>query len=287
VWIAVATAETQAPEPEVIVIRSKRGWRGFSFAELWEYRELLAFLTWRNVLVRYKQTALGIAWAVLQPFTMMVVFSLIFGRLAKIPSNGVPYPIFTFAALLPWTFFASALTQSAMSVVGNANLIGKVYFPRLALPLSAIFTAFVDFLIASVILFGMMAWYGTWPNWIGLAILPGLLVLAFATALGVGLWLAAINVVFRDVQYVMPFLIQLWFFATPVVYSATLVGEPWRTLFGLNPMAGVVEGFRWALLDAGPAPGWTILLSAVVSIVLLTSGALNFRRVERTFADVV
>jgi lipopolysaccharide transport system permease protein len=281
----VATADT--PAPEVVIIRPRAGWRGLSLRELWEYRELLAFLTWRNVLVRYKQTAFGIGWAVLQPFTMMVVFSIFFGHVAKIPSDGVPYPIFSFAALLPWTFFATSLTQASSSVVGNANLIGKVYFPRLALPLSAIFTAFVDFLIAFGVLIAMMAYYGIWPHWLGLLILPALLLLAFAAALGVGLWLATLNVLYRDVQYVMPFLIQLWLFASAVIYPTSLVSPGKRILFGLNPMAGVVEGFRWGLLHAGPAPGWMLGISVLVALLVLVSGLINFRRVERTFADVV
>jgi lipopolysaccharide transport system permease protein len=280
----MTAAERHTPE---VVIRPRTGIHGVSLKELWAYRELLYYLTWRNVLVRYKQTAFGIAWAVVQPFTMMVVFTVIFHRVANIGSDGVPYPIFAYSALLPWTMFASALTQASLSVVGNSNLIGKVYFPRLTLPISAVLTALVDFAISFLVLVGMMAYYLVSPHWSLLPILLLLLLLAFVAALGVGLWLAAINVAFRDVQYVIPFLVQVWFFATPVVYSTSLVGEPWRTVFGLNPMAGVITGFRWILLDSNTRPGWMVGVSVLVALVVLVTGALNFRRLERTFADVV
>jgi lipopolysaccharide transport system permease protein len=273
----------------VQVIDPPRGWPGFGVRELWTYRELLLVLTWRNILVRYKQTFLGAAWAILQPVFFMVVFTLFFGRLAGLSSktNGIPYPIFTYAALLPWTLFANSMTQSTNSLVGNANLLRKIYFPRLALPLSTVLTAVVDFFLAFAVLIGLMVYYGIYPHPARLLALPLLLLLAFATSLGVGLWLSALNVRFRDIQFVVPFLTQLWLFATPVVYPATLVKEPWRTIFGLNPMAGVVEGFRWALIDASPAPGGIIYVSAAVALVLAASGALFFRRMERSFADVV
>jgi lipopolysaccharide transport system permease protein len=271
------------------VIDPPRGWPGFGIRELWQYRELLLVLTWRNILVRYKQTVLGAAWAILQPVFFMVVFTLFFGRLAGLSSktDGIPYPIFTYTALLPWTLFANSMTQSTNSLVGNSNLLRKIYFPRLALPLSTIFTAAVDFVLAFVVLVGLMIYYGIFPHPVRLLVLPALVLLAFATSLGVGLWLSALNVRFRDIQFVVPFLSQIWLFATPVVYPATLVHEPWRTIFGLNPMAGVVEGFRWALIDAAPAPGAIVYVSTAVALALAASGALFFRRMERSFADVV
>lgn len=285
----MATARLSAPAkaPALQVIAPTRGWGGFELGELWRYRELLLFFTWRNVLVRYKQTVLGVAWAVLQPFMLMVVFSLFFGRLADIPSDGVPYPIFAYAALLPWTFFSNSMTQSSNSLVGSANLVSKIYFPRLAVPIAAVLSSLVDFVVASVVLGGMMGYYGVYPKPVAIVVLPALVALALVTALGIGLWLSALNVAYRDVQYVLPFLAQLWLFATPVVYPASLLSEPWRTLFGLNPMAGVVQGFRWSLLDAGPAPGAMIGVSALVAAALLVSGAVYFRRMERTFADVI
>lgn len=271
----------------VEVIRPQHGWAGLGLRELWRHRELLAFLTWRNVLVRYKQTLLGAAWAILQPFFLMVVFSIAFGRLAKIPSDGIPYPVFAYAALVPWTMFASGLTQASNSLVGSSSLLSKVYFPRLAVPAAAILGSIVDFLAAFVVLIGMMVYYGRYPRVEAIAVVPALVLLAAATALGAGLWLSALNVRFRDIQYVVPFIVQLWLFASPVVYPASLVDGAWHTVLGINPMATVVEGFRWALLGSGPAPGWMALVSAVVAVVLLVSGTLWFRRSEATFADVV
>jgi lipopolysaccharide transport system permease protein len=272
------------PDPQ-IEIRPPRGWIGLGFDELWAYRELLYFLTWRDIKVRYKQTALGASWAIIQPFCTMLVFSLFFGRLAKIPSDGVPYPIFSYAALVPWTFFATALGQSANSLVGSANLIAKVYFPRLIIPIASTLAGLLDLTIAALVLLGMLAYYQIVPG-LAILLLPLFVLLALVTALGVGLWLSALNVQYRDVRYIVPFLIQFWMFATPVAYPSSLLGEPWRTLYGLNPMAGVVEGFRWALLGT-PPPGRLILLSAAVALLLLISGALYFRRMEQTFADVV
>jgi lipopolysaccharide transport system permease protein len=272
------------PDPQ-IEIRPPRGWVGLGLDELWAYRELLYFLTWRDIKVRYKQTALGASWAIIQPFCTMLVFSLFFGRLAKIPSDGVPYPIFSYAALVPWTFFATALGQSANSLVGSANLIAKVYFPRLIIPIASTLAGLLDLTIAALVLFGMLAYYQIVPG-LAILLLPLFALLALVTALGVGLWLSALNVQYRDVRYIVPFLIQFWMFATPVAYPSSLLGEPWRTLYGLNPMAGVVEGFRWALLGT-PPPGRLILLSAAVALLLLISGALYFRRMEQTFADVV
>ena len=284
---------TPRPAPEAahpplphVHIEASRGWVALKLRELWEYRELLYFLTWRDVKVRYKQTALGAAWAIIQPFFTMVVFSLFFGQLARIPSDGIPYPIFSFAALVPWTFFANGLGQSANSLVGNANLIKKIYFPRLAVPIATILSGVIDFVLAFVVLIGMMLYYGILPT-INTLWLPLFVLLALVTSLGVGLWLSALNVEFRDVRYVVPFLTQIWMFATPIAYPSSLLGEPWRTLYGLNPMVGVVEGFRWALLGTGEAPGPILAVSALAALLLLVSGAFYFRRMEKSFADVV
>jgi len=269
-----------------IRIQPSKGWVSLKLGELWEYRELLYFLTWRDIKVRYKQTVLGAAWAIIQPFFTMVVFSLFFGKLAKIPSDGIPYPIFAYAALVPWTFFANGLSQSSNSLVGSANLIKKVYFPRLVVPLSSVISGAVDFVLAFIVLLGMILFYGIFPT-INVIWLPILLLLAFVTSLGVGLWMAALNVEFRDVRYVVPFLTQFWMFATPIAYPSSLLSEPWRTIYGINPMVGVVEGFRWALLGTKTAPGPIIIVSTIAACVLLISGAYYFRRMEKTFADVV
>jgi lipopolysaccharide transport system permease protein len=253
--------------------------------DLWEYRELLYFLTWREIKVRYKQTALGFAWAIIQPFMMMIVFTLFFGTLAKIPSEGIPYPLFNYAALLPWTLFAEGIHRSSMSMVQDANLVRKIYFPRLVMPLSGILSPLVDFAIAFTILIGMMFFYGYAPT-VNVLWLPAFIILALLTALGVGLWLSAINVKYRDVRYVIPFLIQLWLFASPVVYSSSLLPERFQIIYGLNPMAGVIEGFRWTLLGT-ESPGSLIAISVIVVIVILISGAFYFRRSEKIFADVV
>jgi lipopolysaccharide transport system permease protein len=290
--VSASTAEVKGPpeirgeSPPVLRIEPSRGWVPLNLGELWRYRELLYFLVWRDVKVRYKQTALGAAWAVLQPVATMVVFSLFFGGLAKVPSDGVPYPLFTLAALVPWTFFAQGVIQSANSLVGSQNLLQKVYFPRLVIPAAAILSGGVDFVIAFLVLLGMMGWYGHAPT-AHVAWLPLLLLLALVTALGVGLWLAVLNVYFRDVRYLVPFLVQLWLFATPIAYPSSLLHEPWRTAYGLNPMAGVVEGFRWALLGVATAPGPMLAASALAALALLAGGAVFFRRMERTFADVV
>lgn len=274
------------PSLPVFAIQPSRGWTSLRFRELWEYRELLFFLTWRDIKVRYKQTVIGASWAIIQPFFTMVVFTLFFGRLAKIPSEGVPYPIFSYTALLPWTFFAQAMSQSADSLVGSANLLTKVYFPRLVIPISAALAPLVDFAIAFTVLVGMMFFYQVYPT--GAAVwLPAFLLLAFSASLGVGLWLSAMNVQYRDVRYVIPFLTQLWLFATPVIYPSSLLHGPWRILLGLNPMTGVVEGFRWALLGIGDAPGGMIWVSVGVVLMLVVTGAIYFRRMEKTFADVV
>jgi lipopolysaccharide transport system permease protein len=267
-------------------IAPSRGWVSLKLSELWEYRELLYFLTWRDIKVRYKQTALGAAWAIIQPFLTMVVFSLFFGRLAKMPSDNIPYPIFCYAALVPWTFFSSGLSQSSNSLVGSSNLIKKVYFPKLVVPISSVVGGSVDFLLAFVTLIGMMLFYGILPT-ANILWLPSLFLLSFMTALGVGLWLSALNVEYRDVRYVVPFLTQFWMFATPIAYPSSLLSEPWRTFYGINPMVGVVEGFRWALLGTNTAPGPIIIVSTLASFCLLMSGAFYFKRMEKTFADLV
>ena len=283
---ASASADEERPEPPLIFIEPSKGWVSLKLHELWVYRELLYFLTWRDVKVRYKQTALGAAWAILQPFLTMVVFSLFFGRLAKIPSEGVPYPIFSYTALIPWTFFATGLAMSAQSLVGSANLITKVYFPRLIIPIATVLSGAVDFLLAFSVLLGMMVFYGIFPT-LNVLWLPAFLLLAFVAALGVGLWLSALNVQYRDVRYVIPFLTQFWLFATPIAYPSSLLEEPWRTIYGINPMVGVVEGFRWALLGTDTTPGPMVAVSAVAAVLLLVTGAFYFKRMEKTFADLV
>lgn len=258
---------------------------GLKLGELWEFRELLFFLTWRDVKVRYKQTLLGATWAILQPFMSMVVFSLFFGKLANIGSDGLPYPIFNYAALLPWSYFSGALSGASHSLVGSAHMITKIYFPRLILPISAGVSGLVDFCFAFLVLIGLMLFYKIQPT-IYVLVLPLLLLLAMVTAIGVGLWFSAFNVRYRDVRYIIPFLVQLWMFASPVVYSSSLLSEPWRTLYGLNPMVGVVDGFRWALLGSTP-PGPMLWLSIIVAVVLFISGLFYFRKMETTFADEV
>lgn len=272
--------------PPVIILRPQRGWITLNLPELWEFRELLFFLTWRDIKVRYKQTVLGAAWAIIQPLFTMVIFSLFFGQLAKVPSDGLPYAVFSYAALVPWTFFATVLTQASNSLVMDANMLKKVYFPRLIMPTASMLAGLVDFALAFVILLGMQFFYGIVPTW-HMIWLPYFLLLAMITALGVGLWLAALNVQFRDVRYMVPFLVQAWLFATPIAYPSSLLAEPWRTLYGINPMAGVVEGFRWALLGTSHAPGPILIVSTLGALVLLVSGAFYFRRMEKTFADVV
>jgi lipopolysaccharide transport system permease protein len=281
-------AKLSAPTSEsaVTIIRPSVGWRSLDLRELWEYRELLYFLVWRDIKVRYKQTVLGAGWAILQPFLTMVVFSIFFGNLARVPSDGVPYPIFAYCALLPWQLFAHALTESGNSLVTNRHLITKVYFPRLAIPVAAVLAGLVDFGVAFVVLLALMVYYGIVPT-AAVATLPLFLLLAVATALAAGLWLSALNVRYRDVRYTIPFLTQFWLFATPIAYPSSLVPEHWRAVYGLNPMAGVVEGFRWALLGIERASGPLVLVSALTVVLLLLGGLVYFRRVERTFADVV
>ncbi|HEY8164294.1 MAG TPA: ABC transporter permease [Gemmatimonadaceae bacterium] len=254
--------------------------------EIWQFRDLLYFLIWRDIKVRYKQTALGAAWAVLQPLFMMVVFSLFFGRLAKVPSDGIPYPLFCLAGLLPWQLFAHALAESSNSLVANERLITKVYFPRLVVPIAAVLGGLVDFAIAFVLLLIMLIYYRVSPSW-SLVTLPLFLLLAIATALAVGLWFSALNVKYRDVRYTIAFLVQLWLFATPIAYPSSIVPERWRPLYGLNPMAGVVEGFRWALLGQKAPPLALILVSSAVVALILFGGLYYFRQMEQQFADIV
>jgi len=261
-------------------------WWAIPFGDLWSYRELLYFFVWRDVKIRYKQTAIGAAWAVIQPFLTMLVFSLFFGRLAHIPSQGLPYPIFYYGALLPWTYFATTLQAATSSIVDNQRIITKVYFPRLTLPLSAIFSGLVDFAISFAMFVAMMIYYRIAPT-AALFWFPVFLLLAMLTAFGVGLWLSALNALYRDVRYVLPFLVQFWMFASPVAYPSSLVPEKWQWLYGLNPMAGVIEGFRWSLSGKGHPPGYLSLISAGIVVVIIISGTAYFQKIEMTVADVV
>jgi len=269
-----------------VVIQPSSGVARLNVRELWAYRELLYFMIWRDMKVRYKQAALGAAWAVIQPVLTMVVFTVVFGRLGKIPSDGVPYPVFTLAALLPWQLFSNAITESGNSLVASQNLITKIYFPRLIVPVAGVLGRLVDFGIALAVLAAMMWFYGVAPTPAVLTV-PLFLLLAVLTSLAVGLWLSSLNVKYRDVRHAIPFLTQFWLFATPVAYPASLIPARWRPLVGLNPMAGVVEGFRWALLGTSSAPGATILVSILVVVLLLASGLKYFRSTEGTFADIV
>jgi lipopolysaccharide transport system permease protein len=284
----MSTTEVPIPliDVPVIDITPPSGWLDLNLRELWQFRELVYFFVWRDIKIRYKQTAIGAAWAVLQPVMTMLVFSLFFGRLAKIPSGGVPYPIFYLSALLPWMYFAGALQNATNSVVEQQRVITKVYFPRLVLPLSAVVSGLLDFAIGFVVFLFMMLLYRIAP---GRAVLlfPVFLLLAVATALGVGLWLSALNAVYRDVRYVVPFLIQFWMFVSPVAYPTSLVPERWRWLYGLNPMAGVIEGFRWALTGKGQPPSLLLAVSAGAVFVVLIGGMAFFRNMEATIADVV
>jgi lipopolysaccharide transport system permease protein len=275
-----------AGDVPVVRVQPSRGWISLDLGELWSYRELIYFLIWRDVKVRYKQTALGIAWAIIQPVTTMVIFTLFFGRLAKIPSDGVPYPLFTLVALVPWDLFSNGLSRVSNSLVDSSNVIKKVYFPRLVVPLGALCSCLVDFALSFVLLLSMMVYYGVHPT-AALVLFPLFVLLTLITCLGTGLWLSALNVQYRDVRYVVPFMVQLWLFATPIVYPSSLLGEPWRTLYGINPMVGVIEGSRWALLNTRTAPGPMVVVSTVAAFALLVSGAFYFRRMERMFADVV
>jgi lipopolysaccharide transport system permease protein len=283
---AASLGVDRGPEPYVR-IEPSQGWVSLRLRELWEYRELLYFLIWRDIKVRYKQTVLGAAWAIIQPFFTMIVFSVFFGNLAKVPSDGIPYPIFSYAALVPWTFFSKGLSQASNCLVSGARLIKRVYFPRLAMPIATVLGGIVDFVLAFIVLLGMMLYYDVIPT-LNVVWLPFFLLLALVTSLGVALWLSAMNVQFRDVGYIVPFITQFWMFATPIAYSSSLIENPLlRMLYGINPMVGVVEGFRWALLGTDTAPGAIVVISSLMALVMLISGAFYFRRMEKTFADVV
>ena len=272
--------------PPTIFIRPTKGWRFLDFRELWAYRELVYFLTWRDIKVRYKQTAIGVAWALLQPLALMAVFTLFFGRLANMPSDGLPYPLFAFAAILPWQVFSRSVTESSGSLVTDQRLITRVYFPRIIVPTATVLGALMDFLISAGFLVILMLIYGIAPG-IEALMIPIFLLLMIVTALGVGYWLSALNIEYRDVMYIVPFLSQFWLFLTPVVYPSSLVPERWQVLYGLNPMVGVIEGFRWALLGAGNAPGPMVAVSAAVSLSIFLSGIIWFRHRERTFVDAI
>ena len=275
-----------AAPPELIIEAGRT--EAQYFRDLWRYRELFYFLAWRDILVRYKQTAIGVAWALIRPFLTMVVFTVVFGRLANLPSEGgAPYPILVFSAMLPWQFFSNALSECSNSLITNANLISKVYFPRLVVPASAVIVSFVDFLISGLILLGLMAWYQEVPSW-RVVTLPLFILIAFAAAMGAGLWLAALNVQYRDFRYVVPFLVQFGLYISPVGFSSTIIPDRWRLLYSLNPMVGVIDGFRWAIIGGDVALYWPgFLLSLLLVVVLLVTGILYFRRMERTFADVI
>ncbi len=270
----------------VITLQPSKGWLSINFKELWRYRELVFFLTWRDIKVRYKQAILGIAWAIIQPLVTMVVFTVIFGNLLRTPSQNIPYPLFSLTALLPWQLFSTALQRSSVSLVGNANLITKIYFPRLVIPISSVMAALVDFGISFIVLLGVMAYYRYWPGWNMLWLLP-LIVLALLTALSMGLWLSALNVQYRDVQHMVPFLIQVLMYASPIVYPIDTIPEGiWRSLYGLNPIVGIIQGFRWALVG-GDSPDVTLAFSVGMVLILLFGGLFYFRRMEKTFADIV
>jgi lipopolysaccharide transport system permease protein len=274
-------------EPTTIYIKPSTGFTALNLRDLWLYRELVFFMVWRDIKVRYKQTILGAAWAILQPVLTMIALYFLFDRVAKLPTDNIPYPIFSYTALLPWGLFVTALNQGSRSLTSNHNMITKVYFPKLILPLSSVLAGLVDFAIASVILVGLMFYYQVAPAWDHFWVLPLFLLLAIITALGVALWLSAINVKYRDVNYVLPFLTQFWFFATPVAYSAKAISENWQFVYSLNPMAGVVNGFRWALLGIGNGPDARLWVSVGISVLILISGLFYFRNMEKTFADTI
>lgn len=275
-------------EPTTVYIKPTKGLAALNLGDLWRYRELIYFMIWRDVKVRYKQTMLGAAWAIIQPVLTMIVFTFLFGRIAKLPTDGnIPYPIFSYTALLPWGLFVAALNQASRSLTSNQNMVTKIYFPRLVLPLSSILSGLVDFVIAFIILIGMMIYYKATPSFNAIWALPVFLLLTIITALGVALWLSAINVQYRDVNYALPFMTQFWLFITPVAYSSSLISEKWQLVYALNPMAGVVNGFRWALLGVGNGPDTGLWISVAVSLLLLISGLFYFRNMEKTFADTI
>ena len=277
----------QKRKSNVVLIKPSKGWVGLRLSDLWAYRELIYFLTWRDIKVRYKQSVLGILWAILKPFMAMVVFTIFFGNFAKIPSDGIPYPIFSYTATLPWELFATALSVASRSMVANSNMISKIYFPRMIVPLASVMSSVVDFFIGFIILIGMMIYYGFTPT-LATLWLPLLILLALITALGVGFWTSALMVRYRDMGYIMPFISNLWMYLTPVVYSSTMIPEKWRLIYFLNPMTGVVEGFRYALLGTARSGSvGMILLSAVIAIIILITGMFYFRRMEKQFADMI
>jgi lipopolysaccharide transport system permease protein len=273
-------------QPELVHIKPSTGLAALNLGDLWIYRELVLFMIWRDIKVRYKQTFLGAAWAVIQPLLTMLVFNFVFGTVAKVPTDGVPYPIFSYTALLPWGMFTTALNTASRSLTANQNMVTKIYFPRLVLPLASVLGGIVDFAIAFVILVGLMIYYRVTPT-IAVWTLPLFLLLTLITALGTALWLSAINVRYRDVNYVLPFLTQFWLFLTPVAYSAKIISEKWQVVYSLNPMAGVVNGFRWALLGTDTGPGLTMAVSVAIAVLVLISGLFYFRSMERTFADMI
>jgi lipopolysaccharide transport system permease protein len=282
----MSTTQLARSEPTTIYIKPSTGLAALNLRDLWVYRELIFFLIWRDIKVRYKQTLLGAAWAVIQPIVTMLVFNFVFGQVAKVPTDGVPYPIFSYTALLPWGLFTTALNSASRSLTSSQNMITKVYFPRLVLPLASVLAGLIDFAIAFVILIGMMVYFKVSPTG-AVWTLPLFLLLAIVTALGVALWLSAINVKYRDVNYALPFLTQFWLFITPVAYSAKIISDKWQLVYSLNPMAGVVNGFRWALLGANSGPDLSLAISAVIALVVLVSGLFYFRNMERTFADTI
>ena len=282
----ITTVSPLTDDRPVVLIQPRRGWLSFDLKAVYRYRELLYFLVWRDVLVRYKQAAIGVAWVVLQPLLTMVVFTIIFGQFAKLPSDGLPYPIFSFTALLPWNYFAQAISRSGISLVSNANLISKIYFPRLIVPISGALGPLVDFAISFIILLGMMVWYGIAPTW-GVLALPFLTLLAVVTAVAVSLYLSALNVKYRDIGHAIPFLVQFWLYASPVVYSVNIIPQKWRLLYSLNPMVGVIEGYRWALLGKERPDYGVMAVGVVVASVLLLGGLVYFKRTERFFADII
>jgi lipopolysaccharide transport system permease protein len=281
------TTEIVKHEPTTIYIKPSRGLAALNLRDLWVYRELVYFMIWRDIKVRYKQTLLGALWAVIQPIMTMVVFNFLFGKVAKVPTDGIPYPIFSFTALLPWGLFTTALNTASRSLTANHNMITKIYFPRLILPISSVLSGLVDFAIAFVILIGLMIYYNVSPNLNALWTLPLFILLSIVTALGVALWLSAINVKYRDVNYALPFITQFWLFITPVAYSASVISDKWQLLYSANPMAGVVNGFRWALLGSGSGPDAALWVSIGISLLVLVSGLFYFRGMERTFADTI
>lgn len=282
----ITTVSPLMDDTPVVLIQPRRGWLSFELKAVYQYRELLYFLVWRDILIRYKQAAIGVAWVVLQPLLTMVIFTVIFGLFAKLPSDGLPYTVFSFTALLPWNYFAQAISRSGISVVSNANLISKIYFPRLIVPISGALGPLVDFAISFVILLGMMAWYGIAPTW-GILTLPFFTLLAVVTAVAVSLFLSALNVKYRDVGHAIPFLVQFWMYASPVVYSVTIIPQKWRLLYSLNPMVGVIEGFRWAMLGKERPDFAVMAMGVVVASVLLLVGLVYFKRTERFFADII